>query len=101
MIRSILLALAEAPYDASAKSYAFWLAKKEDSHIHALAVIDIATFEAPVLGSADGLMPSVVTPPLKDSQSLMDDLIAAAKERLDRFTAQCAARGIPSSTEPV
>lgn len=99
MIRSILLALAEAPYDASAKNCAFWLAKKEDSHIHALAVIDIAIFEAPVLGTADGLMPSVVTPPLKESQSLMDDLTAAARERLDRFTAQCASRGIPSSTE--
>ena len=74
MICSILLALAEAPYDASAKNYAFWLAKKEDSHIHALVVIDIAAFEAPVLGTADGLMPSVVTPPLKESQSLMNDL---------------------------
>ncbi len=99
MIRSILLALAEAPYDASAKNYAFWLAHKEDSHIHALVVIDIAVFETPVLGTADGLMPSVLTPPLKESQSLMKDLMAKAKERLDQFAAQCASRGIPCSTE--
>ncbi len=99
MIRSILLALAESPYDASARNYAFWLAKKEGSHIHALAVIDIAAFEAPVLGTADGLMPSVVTPPLKESQSLMKDLMATAKERLDQFAARCESQGIPSSTE--
>jgi nucleotide-binding universal stress UspA family protein len=99
MIRSILLALAEPPYDASAKNFAFWLAKKEGSHIHALAIIDIAAFEVPVLGSPDGFMPSVVTPPLKESQSLMNDLMAIAKERLDQFGGQCASRGIPSSAE--
>ncbi len=99
MIRSILIALAEAPYDASAKNYAFWLARKEGSHVHALAVIDIAAFEIPVMGAPDGFMPSVVTPPLKESQSLMNDLAAIAKERLDRFASQCASRGIPSSTE--
>ena len=99
MIRSILIALAEAPYDASAKNYAFWLARKEGSHVHALAVIDIAAFEVPVMGAPDGFMPSVVTPPLRESQSLMNDLAAAAKEHLDRFASQCVSRGIPSSTE--
>jgi nucleotide-binding universal stress UspA family protein len=99
MIRSILVALAEAPHDASAKNYAFWLARKEGSHVHALAIIDIAAFEVPVMGTPDGFMPSVVTPPLKESQSLMNDLAAVAKERLDRFASQCASRGIPSSTE--
>lgn len=99
MIRSILLALAESPYDASARSFAFWLARKEGSQIHALAVVDIAAFEVPVLGTPDGFMPSVVTPPLRESQSLMADLMAIAKERLTRFSDQCAARGIPSSTE--
>ncbi len=99
MIRSILLALAEAPYDASAKNYAYWLARKQGSQIHALAVVDIAAFEVPVLGSPDGFMPSVVTPPLKESQSLMRDLVALAKERLDQFADQCASRGIPFATE--
>jgi nucleotide-binding universal stress UspA family protein len=99
MVRSILLALAESPYDASARNYAFWLARKEGSHVHALAVIDIAAFEVPVLGSPDGFMPSVVTPPLKEGQSLMEDLTAIAKERLDQFANQCISRGIPSSTE--
>ncbi len=99
MIRSILIALAETPYDASAKNYAFWLARKEGSHVHALAVIDIAAFEVPVMGTPDGFMPSVVTPPLKESQSVMKDLMAVARERLDRFAKQCASRGIPSSTE--
>jgi nucleotide-binding universal stress UspA family protein len=99
MIHSILLALAEAPYDASAVNYAFWLARKVGSHVHALVVIDIAAFEVPVLGTPDGFMPSVVTPPLKESQSLMNDLTEMAKERLDRFAGQCASRNIPSSTE--
>ncbi len=99
MIRSILLALAEAPYDANAKNYAFWLARKEGSHVHALAVIDIAAFEVPVLGTPDGFMPSMVTPPLKENRSLMNDLRVLAKERLDQFASQCASRGIPSSTE--
>jgi nucleotide-binding universal stress UspA family protein len=99
MIRSILIALAEAPYDASARNYAFWLAKKEGSHVHALALIDIAAFEVPVLGAPDGFIPSVVTPPLKESQALMDELTAAAKERLDQFAEQCASRGIQCSIE--
>lgn len=99
MIRSMLLALAEAPYDAVAKNYAFWLAKKGNSHIHAMAVIDIAAFEAPVLGTADGLMPSVVAPPVKESQSLVNDLTAIARGRLDQFTAQCASKGVSCSTE--
>ncbi len=99
MIRSILLALAESPYDASARNYAFWIARKEGSHVHALAVIDIAAFEVPVLGSPDGFMPSVITPPLKEGQSLMKDLTAIAKERLNHFANQCVSRGIPASTE--
>jgi nucleotide-binding universal stress UspA family protein len=99
MIRSILLALAEAPYDANARNYAFGLARKEGSRIHGLAVIDIAAFEVPVLGAPDGFIPSVVAPPLKESQSLMDELSIVAKERLDQFAAQCASRGIPSSME--
>jgi nucleotide-binding universal stress UspA family protein len=99
MIRSILIALAEPPFDASAKNCAFWLAKKEGSHIHALSVIDIAAFEVPVLGGPDSFMPSVMTPPLHENQSLMNDLAANAKERLNVFAAQCASRGIPSSTE--
>jgi len=99
MIRSILLALAEAPYDAGARNYAFWLARKEGSQIHALAVVDIAAFEVPVMGGPDGFMPSVVTPSLSDNRSLMNDLASAAGERLDKFAAQCASRGIRSSTE--
>ena len=99
MIRSILIALGESPYNASAKDCAFWLAQKEGSCIHALAVIDIGIFEVPVLGSPDGFLPSVVTPPLSESSSLMNDLTAHAKERLDRFAEQCASRGIQTSTE--
>ena len=99
MIRSILLALAESPYDASARNFAFWLARKAGSHIHAFSVIDIAAFEVPVLGTPDGFMPSVVTPPLRESQSLMTDLTAVAKERLNQFSNQCESRGIPCSTE--
>jgi nucleotide-binding universal stress UspA family protein len=99
MIRSILLALADAPGAVSAKNYAFWLARKEGSRIHTLVLIDIAAFEIPVLGAPDGFMPSVVTPPLKESQSLLSDLSAMANERLDKFAGQCASRGIPFSAE--
>jgi len=99
MIRSILLALAESPYDSSARNFAFWLARKEGCQIQALAVIDIAAFEVPVLGTPDGFMPSVVTPPLRESRTLLMDLTAVAKERLSQFSSQCASRGIPCSTE--
>jgi nucleotide-binding universal stress UspA family protein len=99
MIRSILIALAEPPNDAGAKNCAFWLAKKEGSHVRALAVVDVTTFEVPVLGGPDSFMPSVMTPPLSENQSLMQDLMNNAKERLDLFAAQCSSRGIPSATE--
>jgi nucleotide-binding universal stress UspA family protein len=99
MIRSILLALAEAPNDASAKNYAFWLAKKKGSRVHALAVIDIAAFEVPVLGTPDGFMPSVVPPPLKESQMLMNELKANANQHLEQVARQCGSRGIPCSIE--
>jgi nucleotide-binding universal stress UspA family protein len=99
MIRSILIALAESPNDASAKNCAFWLAKKEGSHIHAIAVMDVTAFEVPVLGGPDSFMPSVMMPVLNENQSLVNDLMANAKERLDLFAGQCASRGIPSSVE--
>jgi nucleotide-binding universal stress UspA family protein len=99
MIRSILVALAESPYDAGAKNVAFWLAKKEGSQLHALAVVDLTAFEMPVLGGPDSFMPSVLSPSLSESQSLMNDLMADARKRLDLFAGECAARGIPVFTE--
>jgi nucleotide-binding universal stress UspA family protein len=99
MIRSIMVALAESPCDASAKNCAFWLAKKEGSHLHGLAVVDITAFEIPVLGGPDSFIPSVMTPPISENQALMKDLIAKAKERLDSFAGQCAARGLSASAE--
>lgn len=99
MIRSILLVLADAPHDAGARNYAFWLARKEGSRVHALSVVDIAALEVPVIGAPDGFMPSVVAPPLKETQSLIDDLTAVAKERLSRFADQSTARGVPFSVE--
>jgi nucleotide-binding universal stress UspA family protein len=99
MIRSILLALADTPSNASARNSAFWLAKKTGSQIHAVALIDVAVFEVPVLGTPDGFMPSVVTPPMKESRSLLNELTETAKNRLEQFADQCASRGIPSSTE--
>ncbi len=99
MIRSILIALGESPHSANAEDCAFWLARKEGSQIHALAVIDIGAFEVPVLGSPDGFLPSVMTPPLNESTSLINEMTAHAKERLDQFAGQCASRGIRASAE--
>lgn len=99
MIRSILLALADSPGDAGAINYAFWLARKENTHIHALSVVDITAFEVPMIGSPDGFMPSVVPHSFRESQSLMNEMNSKCRERLDRFAEQCAARGISYSTE--
>lgn len=99
MIRSILLALAEPPYDASAKNYAFWLAKKEGSHVHALAVVDITAFEIPVMNSVDGMMPTITTASFVEGRVLTDELVALARERLDLFAGQCADRGISFSSD--
>ena len=99
MIRSILLVLAEAPHSTSARNYAFWLAQKEGSRIHALTTIDITAFEVPVMGTSDSFMPSIGTSSLNDSKALMKELTANAGERLDQFAAQCTARGIPFTTE--
>ncbi len=99
MIRSILLPLSEGPAFKSAADHAFWLARKESSHIQALAVIDIKSFEIPVLGTPDGFMPSVVTPPIAESQSLMNELNTQARERLEGFAEACAARGVACSVD--
>lgn len=99
MIRSILLPLSEGPPAAAARDYAFWLAKKEGSCIKALAVIDIKTFEIPVLGTPDGFMPSVVTPPMAESQSLMAELTSLARERLEQFAGESERANIRCSTE--
>jgi nucleotide-binding universal stress UspA family protein len=98
MLASILLPLADGPDRERAEEYAFWLAQK-GGHIHALGVIDVKAFEIPVLGTADGFMPSVVSPPIEESQALLDDLAKLAKERLDRFGRACEARGLSVSTE--
>lgn len=99
MIRSILLALANGPSDDSAKNSAFWLARKEESHVHGLAVIDITAFEIPMIGSPDGFMPSVVPHSFRESQDLMQEMNSKCRQRLDRFADQCADRGISCSTE--
>ncbi len=99
MIRSILFALAEPPYGAGACNHACWLARKENSFVQALAVIDIAAFEIPVMGTADGFMPSVATPPVGSGQALMKELTAGAGARLDAFAARCSALGIACGTE--
>jgi nucleotide-binding universal stress UspA family protein len=99
MIRSILIPIADGPVNASARDFAFWLAKKDGSRIHALAVIDVKAFEIPVLGTPDGFLPSVVTPPLAENQSLINDLTGAARDRTDQIARDCQARGIPCSTD--
>ena len=71
MLASILLPLADGPHAARAQDCAFWLAKSSGCHIRALAVIDVKSFEIPVLGTADGFMPSVVSPPVAESQALL------------------------------
>jgi nucleotide-binding universal stress UspA family protein len=91
--------LADFQVAASAREYAFWLARKDTSHVHVLAVIDVKAFEIPVMGTPDGFMPSVVTPPLQESQTLLDDLTATAKEHLDQFARECVSRGLHCSTE--
>ena len=83
MIRSILLPVGEGPLSPFARDYAFWLARKDGSRIHVLAVIDVKTFEIPVLGTPDGFMPSVVTPPIAESQSLLNEMTALSRERVD------------------
>lgn len=99
MIRSILLPLAEGSLASAAGNYAYWLAQKEGSSIHALAIVDIKSFEIPVFGTPDGFMPSVVSAPIEESQTLMQEMTALAKERLEQFTKECAARGIRCSTD--
>ncbi len=99
MLASILLPMAEWPQATSAWDFAFWLAAKDGGHIRALAVIDIKSFEIPVLGTADGFMPSVVSPPIAESQALMDELTRLAKERLNKFAHICGGKGLSCSTE--
>jgi nucleotide-binding universal stress UspA family protein len=99
MIRSILLPVGEGPWSAVARDYAFWLARKDGSRIHVLAVIDVKTFEIPVLGTPDGFMPSVVTPPIAESQSLLNEMTALAREQVDALAGECASRSVPCSTD--
>ena len=99
MIRSILLPVAEGPLAASARDNAFWLARQDGSLIHAVAVIDIKAFEIPVMGTPDGFMPSVVTPPIAESQTLLDEMVTLAKGRLEELARACAARDVPCTTD--
>jgi nucleotide-binding universal stress UspA family protein len=99
MIRSILLPLVENQQYAGAKDYAFWLAQKEGSQIHALAVIDIKAFEMPVIGTPDSFMSTTLVPGFEESQSLLEEMSAAAKERLGQFARECETKSIPCSTE--
>lgn len=99
MLASILLPLAEWPHAAQAQNYAFWLAKKGGGHIQGLAVINIKSFEIPVLGTADGFMPSVISPPLAESQALLEELTRLARDRVEQFARACAQQGLSCSTE--
>jgi len=99
MLASILLPLAEWPQAAPAQDYAFWLAKKCGGRVLGLAVIDLKSFEIPVLGTADGLMPSVVSPPVAESRALLEELSRMARDRADRFERAGAAAAVSCSSE--
>jgi nucleotide-binding universal stress UspA family protein len=92
MIRSILLPIADEP--ASALDFALWLAREGNRRISGLALIDIKAFEIPVLGTPDGFLPSIVTPPMRENQSLIEELTALAKARIEGAAAACAARNL-------
>lgn len=98
MFASVLLPLADWSQPGSAWDYAFWLAAKGGGRIHALAVIDVKAFEVPVLGTADGFMPSVVSPPIAESQALLENLTKLAGERLGQFADVCRQKNLPYST---
>lgn len=99
MIRSILLPVSEEPLPESVFAAAAWLARKRKGRVHALAVIDAKAFDIPVMGTPDGFMPAVVTPPVTDSQGLFEEMAARSKAALGRFERGCAAAGISCSTE--
>jgi nucleotide-binding universal stress UspA family protein len=99
MFRSILLPISDGPHWTSAEEYALWLARKGGSRVHGLSLIDVKAYELPVLGTADGFMPSVVAPPVAETRQLLEDLTAGAEERLIQFRAVCAGRGIQCSTD--
>jgi nucleotide-binding universal stress UspA family protein len=67
--------------------------------VHGLALIDVKAYELPVLGTADGFMPSVVAPPVAETRRLLEELTAAAEERLAQFRSDCAAHGVAGSAE--
>ena len=62
MVKSILLPLLEGATSDNAREYAFWFAQKQGALIHALGLIDVKSFEIPVMGTPDGFMPAMVTP---------------------------------------
>ena len=99
MLASILLPLADLPQAAGAWDRAFWLAGKGGGHIQALGLINVRSFEIPVLGTADGFMPSVVSPPMAESQALLKELTQRARDRVNKFAAMCALRGVSCSTD--
>lgn len=99
MINSLLLPLTEGLPSVAARDFAFWFGRTMGCHIQALAVVDVKAFEVPVIGAPDGFMPAVVTPPLPEGRNILDELTAAAGERLDRFARECAAAGVSCATD--
>lgn len=99
MIQSILLPLLEGPHGSTARDYAFWLAAKEGSRVHGLAMIDVKAYEMPVLGTADGFMPSVVAPPVTEAGVILEELTASARERVAEFDRASASRSVASSSD--
>lgn len=99
MIRSILVPLADGPGRKTAWEYASWLAAKNGSRLHGLAIVDIKFFEIPILGTPDGFMPSVVAAPVQETQNLMEEFRSRAKERTEEFGKACASAGLPCSTD--
>ena len=99
MVKSVLLPLLEGATTDNAREYAFWFAQKHGGQIHALGLIDVKSFEIPVLGTPDGFMPAVVTPPVQESEKLLEEMVALARERLEQLGKDCGAKGVPCSTD--
>ena len=99
MIQSILLPLSDNVVPESAVDCALWLANSYNCRIHALAIVDIKSYEMPVLGTPDGFMPSVVAPPIEESQALLSEVTAQVKGQMGSFAERCRERKVPCSTD--
>lgn len=97
MIRSILLPLNEIFLQGPAFEHAADLARA-GATVTGIYVLDTKSLEVPVIGTPEGFVPTVLTPPVPEGAEVLERMRRRGERALEEFSGLCRAQGLAHRT---